>query len=291
MNPSTASASGDDGSVPTSRRTFLAAAGATAAAGFMSGPASGEPATGSQSATVAVSPPHRPAVDDAMDRLTERRRRAITLDVTASTAGFRRFADREVDVLVAGRPILAAERGTVRENEGDYEARVVPTATAALRPPQSSWADPLRPSRLVEAWSTDDPVQTWAEIAPLGEADDADVRIANAQTTVDRTGDRLAGEVTPLPTDTLTLVRGVRSHQYAAGRGGVGYYEPDAEWFGRPGTTGHEAADVRLVRLSFLYADRHSLRRPEVQTLLRAYGHTSADAVGTVAFYADPHGG
>lgn len=248
--------------------------------GLLTGRAAAESDPTAESATIGVSPRQRDAVAGTLDRLEEPVDGALSIETIGTSAGFRAFADGEVDLLVGSRPILAGERARALENDVAYETREVATSLATLDPPATSWCECLRPARLAAKWSNDAEVATWAEVPS---ADGASITDSAA---------RAGGDQAVATHDTgveSTLVRGVRSHQYAAGAGGVGYYEPDTDWIdARAETVG--AGSTALVKLSYLYGDRSVLDRSALVAFLDAYGQESAERVGDVTYYVDPLG-
>lgn len=263
-----------------SRRTVLRLAGATAGMGVLAGRAAGETDSAAEPATIGVSPGQRAAVAGTLDRLEDRRTGTLTIETIGTTGGFRAFANGEIDLLIGSRPILAGERSRVLANDVAYETREIATSLATLDPPAASWCDCLRPARLAATWSSDDAVETWAEVS---DADGSSISDAVGRAAGDQAVRSSNGDVES------TLVRGVRSHQYAAGAGGVGYYEPDEDWIAPPAETA-DTGSTALVRLSYLYADRSDLDRSDLGAFLDAYRQLSAERFGNVPYYADPLG-
>lgn len=275
--------SGSGGDASTSRRAFLVMAGSAASVGLAAAPASGTDPEGA--VTMDVTPPQRGAARAAVDRLrSARSSTGVPVRMTETAAGPRRFTAGDVDVLAGGRPLLPAERSRAAENGVDYERRELPTATAALRHPESSWVDCLSPNRLAETWAGDGSAETWAEVAP-GTVTDALTRRPPSEASA--AGAESSERTDPTP-DGPVLVRGVRSHQYASGFGGLGYYEPEGDLLGD--RDGDADSHTPLVRLTYLYVDRESVERREVKDLVRAYARQSAERVGDRPYFEDPIG-
>lgn len=291
--PSRESPSGsDDGRrVSASRRTFLALTGSAAGAGLSAVPASGR-SGGGDPVTVVVSPAEGDAARDAVDRLRETRPTAtVSLRVAETTEGLRRFTAGDADVLSGSRPILPAERSLAVENAVDYERGELPTATAALRRPESSWVDCLPPTRLAERWADDGPTETWAEVAPPGVTNGVTRPRPPGDVTPHAARERRQRRASP-PPERTALVRGVRASQYASGFGGVGYYEPRGDWIDRSVRSVDRDVEryTPLVRLAFAYVNRESFDRRPVREFVRAYARSSADRVGDVPYFGDPFG-
>ncbi|MFC6823953.1 substrate-binding domain-containing protein [Halopelagius fulvigenes] len=274
---------------PTSRRTFLAMAGATAGAGLVTGSAA-DGAGRAGTVTIDASPSQRAAAGIALDGLRTRNPSAdVSLDVAETTEALGRFAEGEVDVLVGSRPILPDERARAAENGVAFEGREIPTDRMALLPP-GAWCDCLRPNRLAETWGGDGPVETWAEVARGGAAGTAGAVTAHRPSDAaggERGASRRSRAASPA-SDGTVLVRGVREFQYATGSGGVGYYAPGSDALAAPDAAERNGESTPLVRLGFLYANRESLRRRPVEEFLRTYARQSARRVGGVPYFANP---
>lgn len=264
---------------PTSRRTFLGLAAMAGGAGLGGAPATAVVGDGNV-VSVLASPEQRDVVRAVADRLRSAGSgTTISLDVAETAPAIRSFATGEVDVVAGGRPLLPTERSRASEHGVDLRIEELPTHAGAVTRPDASWVDPLRPKRIAETWSTSGPVSTWAE-APSSEGgvDDA----------LPTTGDAAAvGDA-----DETVLVRGTRATQYARGRGGVGYYQPEWDWLRSDvdATNGDAASDARVVRLAYLGLDRRSLRTATVEDVVSAFEAASTARVGDVPFFEDPYG-
>lgn len=268
----------------TSRRTFLAAAGATAGAGLVTGSAVEGDGRGGAVA-IDASPSQRGAAGDALDGLRARHPAAdVSLSTAETTGALRRFTEGEVDVVAASRPMLPDERARAGENGVAFDGREIPTDRAALLAP-GTWCECLRPNRLADAWGGDGAVETWAEVTSTGAAAGGAVTSHGPSEESERRDHR----TDPVPDGTV-LVRGAREFQYAAGSGGVGYYEFDGDDVASTAAAAENDADspTSLVRLAFLYVDRDSLSKRPVEEFLRAYSRRSARRVGGVSYFANP---
>lgn len=255
---------GDRGAL--SRRGFLLATGAAAAASVPTATAATE--RGMQ--TIAVSPPEQAAAEDAVANAGS----AVRIERSPTTRGIERFAAGEVGAVVGSRPMLPAERARVEASGVDYARREVVSDAAALRPPESTWVECLSPGAVAATWSADGAVETWAEVD--GRA------VPGISTAAPAPRDEAADRGRPATRD--VLVRGSRAYQYASGAGGVGYYEPGDDWLVRQ-STGADTA-VPVVRLAYLYADRDALDGSPTARFVRTYARQIETQTRDVS-YAD----
>lgn len=235
-----------------SRRAFLAATATTVATGVGSQPAA---------ATAAGSRP--------VGGLTISENTSVFTDVTAAferahpdvpvvteSDGFERFVRGRTDVHHAARPMTADERERANENGVDVVGTQLPLGgIAALGRTDGEWCRCLSDGGH-DAYEKGD-AEIWSEIA------------------ADSLPDR---EQAALPEEGSTaLVRGVRSHQYAIGHGGVGCYEAAPSAF----ESLEKATDLdRLtpaVRLGFAYVDRAALDRDPVAAFARFQDASAID--------------
>jgi hypothetical protein len=219
-----------------SRRAFLLAAGATAGG------------LGVHPGTVAGTPARRIAVGEGMAALSavtaafEREHPDIGVEAVR-TEGFEAFVRGETDVQQATRPMTTDERERAAENGVEFEKRDLPLGGVATIAPTDGWCRCLSESDR-EAFGEN--VETWGEI-PKEAADIPPAELPGSGANV--------------------LVRGARSHQYAIGRGGVGYYEATPSAFGSLNAAPERA--TRVVRLGFGYVDRAALDREAVAAFVR----------------------
>lgn len=275
MTPPRSAASVDaDEAGGTSRRTFLQLAAGSAGVGLGTASATATSRRSGEDVRVAVSPELSALASAAADSTSDGSPAGdVSLDVAETTAGADRLAAGDLDVLVGSRPLLPGERSRVADTVGPVERRDLPTAVAALRQPASVWLDCLSPASVAETWAGAGGVETWAEVTS-GPAV-GDVRSA-------RRSERPSGQSPAGP----VLVRGVRAHQYAEGYGGLGYYQPDADWL--VGDPTPDDAATPLVRLASVYAPSEARDHGPVAAVVRALARRSEALVGDVRYRSSP---
>lgn len=287
-----------DSRVRTSRRAFLLTAGSAAGVGLTATAAGQSRSSATGSAAIAVSPAQRAAVRDALDRSSSLSPDGVSLRVAETAAGLERLAAGDVDAVVGSRPALPSERERAADRDVAYDRLELPAATAALERPAATWVDCLRPTSVAETWAGEGAVETWAEVPSDSTADGAATTALSDAAAVDSAtaggasdevtaGDQRGVESRP-SREAAVLVRGVRSHQYASGHGGLGYYEPHGDWIEGPLDASERGDDshARLVRLGFLSVASES--SPTVDDFVRAYERRSAELLGDVRYFGSP---
>lgn len=241
-------ADGDATGAALSRRAFVVAGGA--AAGTVVG--SGLAAADDDAPVVGATQPYVPAARGAAD--------AAESSVSVRSV---RELDASPDVLVSGRPEAVDGGHPVQEVEVD--------GAAALTNEGGTWRDVLPRSAVRDRWTADGTVETWSEY---------DGAVADGLESVARPAN-VAGEAS-------TLVRGTRAYQYAAGRGGVGYYDVDraAITDAADGTDGD--GTVPVVRLGYVHAASDTVDDERIAAFLDSYGGSSGDADAASNAFVDP---
>ena len=231
-----------------SRRSFVVAGG-SAAGTVVGGVAS---ADDGDALVVGATEPYLPAAREAASDA------ASPVEVRPAAS-----LDDSPDILVSGRP--EAEDGGHDVHEAVVDGR------AALTNPEGTWRDVLSRSDVRDRWSSDTPVETFSEV----DGDGAD-GIGNLERPDESASDAAA------------LVRGTRAYQYAEGRGGVGYYDVDAEAIADAADGAADEAAVQVVRLGYVHADPDSVDDGRVSAFLDSYGTRPARANDGPSSFVDP---
>ena len=230
-----------------SRRSFVLAGGSAAGTVAVGGVAA---ADDRDAPVVGATEPYLPAVREAATAASDRVRVRPARELGESPA-----------VLVSGRPEASDDGPDVHD--------AVIDGGAALTNPDGTWRDVLARSEVRSRWASDSPVETWSECESVAPDD-------------------LEGVERPDGFDgsASTLVRGTRAHQYAEGRGGVGYYDVDREAI----VDAADAADgsVSVVRRGYVRADAPTVDDERVSTFLDSYGERPGDPEDDSTGFVDP---
>lgn len=249
-----------------SRRTVLRLTGAVAAPlGLGTVTASGSDGD-SADVAVTVTDPYRAAVQTAAHSVAE-----AGVDVAISDAEGAPADEPSAvgDVHVSGRPTTADGSDSVRRRD------VVLLDRAALDTGALGWCDCLRPGVLGSPANGDGSVELWREVLSFDAGDATAIDGTNADTTLDDIGPvPLTAESDTSARDVRSrrgpvLVRGSRRFQYAAGRGGIGYYRVDRSALG-PLEAERKAGHIDLVRLAVVRIPESSSEERSVRLLIEA---------------------
>ncbi|QLD87870.1 hypothetical protein HWV07_01980 [Natronomonas salina] len=232
-----------------SRRSFVVAGGTTAGTVVVGGVASGDDGG---APIVGATEPYVPAAREAASDAAS----PVQVRPAASL-------DDSPDVLVSGHP----EAG-----DGGHDVHeAVVDGQGALTNPEGTWRRVLSRSDVRDRWSSESAVETFSEVDGHG---------AGGIGSLERPGGSAD--------DAAALVRGTRAYQYAEGRGGVGYYDVDAEAIADAADGTEDEAAVQVVRLGYVHADPDSVDDERVSTFLDSYGTRVPEANGGSSSFVDP---
>jgi phosphate transport system substrate-binding protein len=217
----------------------------------------------------------------------------ISIGVSGTGGGFKKFANNETDISDASRPIRPAEAEACRKNGIEYlELKVGIDGLAVIIHPENTWARKLTVEQLHHIWRPNNPAQRWKDLDPnwpdekielFGAGTDSGTfdyftEVINGKEKVSRP------DYTATEDDNVTI-NGVASSKYALGYLGVAYYEENkdkvavaairdrnSEEYVLPTPENVLSGKYRpLSRPLFIYVKLASLKRPEVQEFVRFY--------------------
>lgn len=97
----------------------------------------------------------------------ERGKTMVTVGISGTGGGFKKFCRGETDIADASRPIKASEITLCRENKIDYiELPIALDALTVVVNPKNDWVDHLTVEELKKAWAPEaqDTVNNWNQI-------------------------------------------------------------------------------------------------------------------------------
>ena len=218
----------------------------------------------------------------------------VTVGVSGTGGGFKKFCRGETDISDASRPILAAEMEACRAaGIKYYELPVAYDALTVVVNPQNSWVTQFTVAELKKMWepAAQGKVTTWKQINPkwpneplalFGPGSDSGTFDYFTEAVTGKAkssrGDFTASE------DDNVLVQGVASNKNAVGYFGYAYYEPNASRLKAVpivGKSGKAVGPSReavvngsyepLSRPIFIYVAEKSAQKPEVKEFVEYY--------------------
>jgi phosphate transport system substrate-binding protein len=235
----------------------------------------------------------------------------VTVGVSGTGGGFKKFCRGEIDISDASRPILAAEMEACRAaGIKYYELPVAYDALTVVVNPQNTWITQLTVPELKKMWepAAQGKITRWNQINPkwpneplalFGPGSDSGTFDYFTEAVVGKAkssrGDFTASE------DDNVLVQGVASNKNALGYFGFAYYEPNAAKLkavpivGSAGkAVGPSQANVingsyePLSRPIFIYVAEQSAQKPEVREFVEFYLSKSVPLIEEVKYVPLP---
>ncbi|MCS7167397.1 MAG: PstS family phosphate ABC transporter substrate-binding protein [Gemmatales bacterium] len=217
----------------------------------------------------------------------------ISIGVSGTGGGFKKFANNETDINNASRPIRPPEAELCRKNNIEFlELKVAMDGLAVVVHPDNNWARKLTVEQLQHIWRPNNPARFWSDLDPnwpnerielFGPGTDSGTfdyftEAINGKEKVSRP-DYSASE------DDNVTVNGVARSKYALGYLGLAYYEENRERLAAVAIKDRNGKDyylptrenvlkglyTPLSRPLFIYVKISSLKRPEVREFVRFY--------------------
>ena len=217
----------------------------------------------------------------------------ITVGISGTGGGFKKFCNGETDISDASRPIKDAEKAECVKNNITYtELQVAIDGLSVVVNPQATWVDCLTTAELKKVWDTGSTVKNWKDIR--AGFPDVDLKLFGAGSdsgTFDYFTEAINGKEKQTRSDYTaseddnTLVQGVAGNRGAMGYFGFAYYVEnksklkvlkidDGKGGGcvEPNDTTIAAYTYKpLARPIFIYPKNESLKRPQVLEFVKFY--------------------
>lgn len=217
----------------------------------------------------------------------------ITIGVSGTGGGFKKFGRGETDISNASRPIKESEIKLCEENNITYHGIMVAyDGLAILVNPDNNWVNYITVEELKKIWepAAQNKITRWNQIRP--EWPDAELHLYGAGTAsgtydyfteviVGKSGSS-RGDFTASEDDNV-LVQGIKSDINALGFFGLAYYEENKESLklvpvdggSGPVTPTFETVSNQsyhpLSRPIFIYVNGEAVKRPEVVDFIKFY--------------------
>lgn len=215
----------------------------------------------------------------------------VTVGISGTGGGFKKFCGGETDVSDASRPIKDSERELCAENGIEpIELTVAWDGLTVVSNPANEWAACMTVDELKRLWQPGSSIQNWSEIR--SDWPDMEIKLYGPDTdsgTFDYFTDAIVGEEDASRSDYTAsaddnvLVIGVEGDEGALGYFGYAYYEESSDKLnaveidGGNGCVGPSRESIGsgayapLSRPMFIYVRRDALERPEVAAFVEFY--------------------
>src|SRR5215216_3328388 len=232
----------------------------------------------------------------------------ISVDISGTGGGFKRFCAGETDLSNASRAIKDEERTLCADNGVDwYQFEVAYDGLTVVTNKENTWLTCITTDQLKQLWQKNNPANTWADLNADYPADTVDLYGPGTDSgTFDFFVETILGEdeiredFTPSEDDNV-LVEGVAGDVNALGYFGLAYYEANTDTLNAvsidncdgtcvaPGPeTVQDGTYAPLSRPLYVYVKADSLERPEVQEFVRFYLNEAPALAAEVGYVASP---
>ena len=234
----------------------------------------------------------------------------ITIGVSGTGGGFKKFFNGEVDIANASRPVTSDEIELGRRNGIDFiELPIAFDGLSVVVNKSNTFVDYLTVSELRRIWEPNSTVRTWRDVRPEWPAERIMLYGAGTDSgTFDYFTEAIVGtpkasrrDYTPSEDDNL-LVQGVVGDRFSLGYFGFAYYEQnrdrvrsvpiDNEQGGPPVSPSLETIQNNtynpLSRPLFIYVSTKSLDKPQVQAFVEFLLQRGSPYISEIGFVPLP---
>ncbi|RYZ80509.1 MAG: PstS family phosphate ABC transporter substrate-binding protein [Proteobacteria bacterium] len=240
----------------------------------------------------------------------------ITVGISGTGGGFKKFCRGETDIQNASRPIQASEMESCKKANVRYiELPIAYDATVVVVNPKNTWLTEAKVEDLKKIWAPEaqGKIMTWKQVNPawpdqkiklFGAGSDSGTFDYFTEAIVGKAkssrGDYTASE------DDNTLVTGVANDQYAMGYVPLAYYSENMSKLKALAIIGGDKSPMKgkavlpsketvengsyfpLSRPVFIYVNEAALKRPEIMDFTKFYLANSIRLVPEVKYIALP---
>jgi phosphate transport system substrate-binding protein len=228
---------------------------------------------------------------------------SITVGLSGTGGGFKKFANGEIDIQDASRAITEAESKKCKANGIAYtEIQIAWDGIAVVVNKENNWATKLTMEQLKKIWQPEGHAKTWKDVDASWPDEKIDLYGPGPDSgTFDYFTEEVNGKARATRKDynasgdPTTMVQGVSRNKYALAYFGLAYYEAntgklrdvaiaakDGE-FVSPTAETVLSRNYPLSRPLFIYINNKSLGRDEVREFTRFYLRRT-DLVSTVGY-------
>lgn len=215
----------------------------------------------------------------------------VTVGISGTGGGFKKFCGGETDISDASRPIKETEIELCRENGiAPIEIPVASDGLTVVRNPANDWATCMTVDELKRVWQPGSSITRWNQVRP--EWPDKEIKLYGPDTdsgTFDYFTEAVVGEEDAsrddytASADDNVLVVGVQGDRGSLGYFGFAYYEESSDVLGAVAVdngngcvlpsreTIENGTYAPLSRPMFIYTKAQALAKPQVRAFLQFY--------------------
>lgn len=232
----------------------------------------------------------------------------VTVGISGTGGGFKRFAAGEIDISDASRPIKKSESEGAAKTGVEYvELPIAYDGLTIVVNPKNTWCTALTVEQVRKIYSAAGAAKTWADVDPSWPAKPIKVYSPGTDSgTFDYFKEVVAGKDGAIRSDMSVseddnvLVRGVSGDENAIGFFGCAYYFENKDKVKSVAVDGgkgpvsptvdtiENGSYVPFSRPLFIYVNKASASRPEVAGFVDFYLKNAADLVGEVGYVRLP---
>lgn len=224
----------------------------------------------------------------------------ITVGISGTGGGFKKFVVGETDLSNASRKVKDSEVAKAKENGIDMvELEVAYDGIAIVVNKENTWAKDLTTEELKKMWEPDSKVKLWSDVRP--EWPKEAIKFYSPGTdsgtfeyfteAINKEAKKIRTDITASEDDNV-LVTGVAGDKYAIGYFGLSYYEENMDKLNIVKVNGVEPSieTVKngtykpLSRPLYVYVNKKSLERAEVKAFMEYYLENAKNLVGDVGY-------
>ncbi len=232
----------------------------------------------------------------------------VTVGISGTGGGFKKFCAGETDISDASRPIKGTEISLCANNSITYEEfKVAFDGLSVMVNPQNTWVDYLTVAELKKIWEPNSTVKTWRDVRP--DWPDEKIILVGADTdsgTFDYFTEAIVGKEKSSRSDYTAsaddnvLVQAIAGEKNALGYFGYAYYVENPGKLKLVAIDGgkgqilpseqtiNDGTYKPLSRPLFIYANKESLKRPEVKEFVKYYLTGGKELVSQVGYVKMP---
>lgn len=228
----------------------------------------------------------------------------VTVGLSGTGGGFKKFVSGETDISNASRPIKAEEQALAQKNGVKYiELKVAFDGLSVVVNPANKFVKDLTVAELKKIWQSGSKVKTWKDVRPNWPA--AEIKLFGPGTdsgTFDYFTEAINGEEDNSRSDYTAseddnvLVQGVAGEKSALGYFGYAYYLENKDKLKLVSVEGVYPTEktIRkgkykpLSRPLYIYINTKALKRPEVKAFVKFYLKNAPELVKQVGYIPLP---